>query len=215
MALPRPEVSSQRALNLASKLYSFEPRNISVVAELESYEDRNFLLKVQIAQAKKQTKCETKFVLKVLNPLMSSNTEALALTSKVFLFLNDKGVRCPLPQPSICGKYITWCRFPKIRQEASKWTGDEGFQVVDSTELPWPDLANQVDNDPSYHGSDNDFEVYAVQLFSFLPGKPLCEVKFNADLMYKFGLEIGNLHKVLKVLYNKYDVQPSNFKNHS
>lgn len=197
MAVPRPNIPLEKVIPLASKLFSFQSSKTSVVKELESYEDRNFLIKGEILpKADKQAEqatSEKTYVLKVLNPVVSRNIDSLILTSKTLSFLNAKGIKCPVPQPSISGKYIVWCRFPKTeeRGKVEKWTHKE--EILDDTEL------DSLRSIRSRYCDDNKTVVYAIQLFTFLPGKLLDGVKFNPDFMYNFGIEIGKLHKALKV----------------
>uniref|UniRef100_A0A6P8IZQ8 Hydroxylysine kinase n=1 Tax=Actinia tenebrosa TaxID=6105 RepID=A0A6P8IZQ8_ACTTE len=200
MAVPRPGISLEQAIPLASKLFSFQTLNTSVVTELESYEDRNFLLKGRITsdKADKQTN-ETEYVLKILNPVTSRRIGILNLTSKVLLYLNDRGIQCPIPQPSISGKYIIWCRFPKVGLEKAGTCTSEKGDIMDGTELvSYESNDSPVVNCSNDHYCDDNTVVYAIQLLTFIPGKLLCDVKFNADVMYKFGVAIGNLHKILK-----------------
>jgi hypothetical protein len=160
---------------------------------------------------------EKPYVLKVLNQLESQRTKLLNLTSKVLLFLNERGpgrgVECPVPQPSVFGTDIVWCRIPRKRSQNENkncefnetWSPKEHeIQLVlnagcGSNYIPCGGDSFYSQSHFSSVSTVDDGDVCAVRLFSYIPGDLLCDVKWTTELLVDLGTKIGNMHKIFKV----------------
>ncbi|KAI4467241.1 hypothetical protein MML48_2g00004590 [Holotrichia oblita] len=97
----RPQLTMDQAKQLVTKYYGFECESIS---ELDGYDDKNF--KVAVRGNHEQDKNE-QYVLKILNSLDSRTVDFIEGQNELLLYLFNKNITCPVPQPTITKSYYT------------------------------------------------------------------------------------------------------------
>ncbi|KAK3732904.1 hypothetical protein QZH41_012684, partial [Actinostola sp. cb2023] len=199
----RPLITKEQGITLAQTLFSLQisPLGLSVVQELDSYIDKNFLVKGRILESTIQDdtndKEEKRYVLKVLNSLASQYRDLLSIISDLLTFLNSKGVECPVPQTSTFGTRNVPCRILGPRQDEKDAHGNCTSPTECKCLMRGKEVAQGI-----HLASDIDGErmvdVCMVGMFSFVPGDILCDVKWTKELLIDLGAKIAHLHRILK-----------------
>ena len=183
-----------QALFLSDYLFGLKVADVSTVKELESYEDRNFYLKGEVPGTEGNSS-PSEFVLKVTNHCFSNQHGLISSQSLLMQFLADRGFKCPRPVQSRFGTTEVMCKIPKMKFIP---TCEEAAEE-ERSELPEADRCMGLG---IYAGEEYDpekFDICAVRLLPFIPGRVLCDVPWTAELLYNMGRWIGRVSSALQV----------------
>lgn len=170
LALIRPSVDKQEAIQLARSLYGLKITDPLLVKEFVSYDDRNFYMKGSLPEDTSDgeglQKSEKEFVLKILNHVDSQNMSVVNAQNEVLLYLTKYGFTCSVPARALNGEHTT------------------SLKSVDAE-------VDENENRPA--------RVYAVRLLSFVPGKLLKDVPCTSQLLFSLGRYVAKMHEALQV----------------
>lgn len=194
--MEQPCVSRVQSIELAKRLFGLEVIDKQATKELDSYDDRNFLLK-----GKLQRDCnaeEEYFVLKVFNSFVSRFNDSQEIQSDLLPLVNTSLIQCPVPQTSIYGKKYVVCRF-----KSSLKSDDNGAEKARSSSTVGS--VSPADESVDFfevvsHEKSNDVDSCIVQLLKFIEGDLLCDMEWEKELMMDFGTNIARLQELLKVI---------------
>ena len=190
----RPFITKQQSAVLAQKLFALQMSPQSTVKELDSYDDRNFLVKGRLEgpqQSGENENEENFYVLKVTNALMSKYRDLFEVLSVALDYISTKGMQCPVPVKSVfCNKLVP-CRL--LGQDRNDDIGNSSTldNYVDEKEITEGILLASNNN--------GDDSVCVVRMFTFVHGELLCEISWTNELLFDLGLKMAQLHKILKV----------------
>lgn len=105
--LIRPIVTKESAIQIFEKLYGLK---VSKITELNAYDDKNYHVLCDETKFDNPHITEVSkhgYVLKIVNSLDSKKTNVIEAQSELMLFLNKKGILCPLPVKCISGSYYS------------------------------------------------------------------------------------------------------------
>lgn len=110
LALIRPTVDTQRAIQLARTLYGLKISDPVFVKEFVSYDDRNFYMKGTLPDHDGEglQNSEDEFVLKILNHVDSENISSVNVQNEVLIYLKEQGFTCPVPARALNGEYTNY-----------------------------------------------------------------------------------------------------------
>ncbi|XP_014468097.1 PREDICTED: hydroxylysine kinase [Dinoponera quadriceps] len=102
----RPPVTGEIAAGLLERLYGMRATS---VRELDAYDDRNYHVLCEEAHANPHVaRPETAgYVLKVINSLDSLKSGVLEAQNELMIYLDQRGVRCPVPVRNLNGAYFS------------------------------------------------------------------------------------------------------------
>lgn len=101
----KPAIDSKTAVTLVEKLYRLK---VDSIVELDAYDDRNYRVKCSnLNEDDDIAVAEHGYVLKIVNALDSRNTDYIDAQTKIMLFLNDRGIVCPVPVKNSHGSYFS------------------------------------------------------------------------------------------------------------
>lgn len=102
----RPPCNSQTAVRLLEELYGL---NASSIIELNGYDDRNYhvICEESCTNLHITTISHYGYTLKIINSLDSQKTNVIEAQTEMLIFLNQRGIKCPLPVKNINGLYYT------------------------------------------------------------------------------------------------------------
>lgn len=100
----RPPTTNQTALWLLKQLYGL---NASSIVELNGYDDRNYhvICEESCTNPHITTISHHGYNLKIVNSLDSGKPDKLEAQTEMMIFLNQRGINCPLPVKNINGLY--------------------------------------------------------------------------------------------------------------
>lgn len=101
----RPVVGETTAAKLVLKLFGL---TVSSIKELNSYDDRNFLIQVEGVCQNPHIKelCPGGYILKITNSLDSKNSKIMEAQVEMMLFLHSRGFNVPKPEKNVTGSYL-------------------------------------------------------------------------------------------------------------
>ncbi|CAK9800193.1 Hydroxylysine kinase [Anthophora plagiata] len=102
----RPPVDDETATQLLKDFYGLFPSSIT---ELNAYDDRNYHVICDEPHVNPHVTTISKYgyVLKFMNALDSQKTDVIEAQTEMLIFLNQRGINCPLPVKSLFGEYYT------------------------------------------------------------------------------------------------------------
>lgn len=102
----RPPVTENTAVILLERLYGMTATS---VRELNAYDDRNYHVLCEESHMNPHvTKPEKNgYVLKVINSLDSRKINVIEAQNELMIFLNQRGICCPLPIKNLNGQYFS------------------------------------------------------------------------------------------------------------
>ncbi|BFZ01826.1 hypothetical protein BsWGS_04865 [Bradybaena similaris] len=113
----RPNLSGSRAATLVQDMYGM---SVSVVQELTSYDDQNFLVEEILSSSLPvgvKFAGSGRYVLKILNTLDSMKPQVTATQTEVILHAKSAGIPTPGLIPTVDGRYQFLLRLPKTGSE--------------------------------------------------------------------------------------------------
>ena len=105
--LIKPAVTKENVIRIMEKLYGL---NVSKITELNAYDDINYHVICNQTNFNNPYITEVSkdgYVLKIINSLDSKKTTMIEAQTELLLFLNTKGISCPLPVKCISGSYFS------------------------------------------------------------------------------------------------------------
>ncbi|KAI4467235.1 hypothetical protein MML48_2g00006765 [Holotrichia oblita] len=126
----RPQLTMDQAKQLVTKYYGFECESIS---ELDGYDDKNF--KVAVRGNHEQDKNE-QYVLKILNSLDSRTVDFIEGQNELLLYLFNKNITCPVPQPTITKSYYTIVQLESGKHIVRLMNYITGVTLLTASNLP-------------------------------------------------------------------------------
>ncbi|KAG0724729.1 Hydroxylysine kinase [Chionoecetes opilio] len=105
----RPVVGGEEAATLVQKIFGL---TVSSIKELNSYDDRNFYIKVEEGNKNPHIKelCPDGYVLKITNLLDSKKSEIIAAQVEMMCFLHSRGFKVPKPEKNVTGSHIIYAK---------------------------------------------------------------------------------------------------------
>jgi len=96
----KPDVTPEDVHRLVQQFYNLE---VTSVKELNSYDDRNFFIKVKDDSVlpDPNDKCPHGYLLKILNSLDSKSGALIEAQNQMMLFLNQHGILCSKPVKNV------------------------------------------------------------------------------------------------------------------
>lgn len=172
LALIRPSVDTQGAIQLACSLYGLRISDPLLVKEFVSYDDRNFYMKGTLPEhtndGERLQNSEDEFVLKILNHVDSANISSVNAQNEAMLYLKEQGFSCQVPARAVNGEYTTMCCL--------------------------------TSSDGGHEGKENlPARVNAIRLLSFVPGKLIKDVPCTPRLLFNLGRYVAEMNKALQV----------------
>lgn len=100
----KPKIDEKAAIALVEELYGFHVKKIN---ELNAYDDKNYHVLCDSENTNPHVSeiVEHGYVLKVLNSLDSRNVSFVEGQNEMMLFLNQRGVACPVPVKNLRGSF--------------------------------------------------------------------------------------------------------------
>lgn len=100
----RPPSNNQIAVRLLEELYGLKT---SSIIELNGYDDRNYhvICEESCTNSHITTISHHGYTLKIINSLDSQKTHVIEAQTEMLIFLNQRGINCPLPVKNIDGLY--------------------------------------------------------------------------------------------------------------
>ncbi|XP_033220105.1 hydroxylysine kinase [Belonocnema kinseyi] len=103
----KPILTQENAIEIVEKLYGLR---VSKITELNAYDDKNYHIignKQEFNNPYINEVSQDGYVLKIINSLDSKKTLMIEAQTELLLFLNKKGISCPLPVKCISGSYFS------------------------------------------------------------------------------------------------------------
>lgn len=103
----KPILTLENAIGIVEKLYGL---SVSKITELNAYDDKNYHIicnQQEFTNPHITEVSQDGYVLKIINSLDSKNTIMIEAQTELLLFLNKKGISCPLPVKCISGSYFS------------------------------------------------------------------------------------------------------------
>ena len=107
----KPMMTKESASEILEKVYGLKA---SKITELNSYDDKNYHVLCNENEYNNPYITEISndgYVLKIINSLDSVKTNVMEAQTELMLFLNEKGINCPLPVKCISGSYFSLQNF--------------------------------------------------------------------------------------------------------
>ncbi|XP_045581931.1 hydroxylysine kinase isoform X2 [Procambarus clarkii] len=169
----RPLVKQSDIPQLVNRIFGLTTVSVK---ELNSYDDKNFHIKVESTINNPHIKeiFPNGYVLKILNSMDSMNEKLVDAQNEAMLFLHSRGFNVPEPQKNIHGTFKTLERFSMSSDELVK---------------------NNV--------NEQLCGLHIVRLLTFIEGKILHQVPYTAELSFECGAYIAKLDNELKDFPNE------------
>ncbi|CAL7946133.1 unnamed protein product [Xylocopa violacea] len=102
----RPPGSKEIVSQILKELYSL---NATSIIELNAYDDRNYRILCEESHTNPHITTVSKhgYVLKIVNSLDSKKQHVIDAQTDMLIFLNQRGINCPLPVKNVRGLYYT------------------------------------------------------------------------------------------------------------
>lgn len=105
--LIKPMINEETAIKIVKKVYGLK---VSKITELNAYDDKNYHILCGEKEFDNQHIKEVSdvgYVLKIVNSLDSKKINVIEAQTEMMIFLNKKGIRCPMPVKCIDGRYFS------------------------------------------------------------------------------------------------------------
>lgn len=104
--LIRPPSNNQIAAQLLEEHYGLK---ISSIIELNGYDDRNYhvICEEWCTNSHIKTISHHGYILKIINTLDSQKIDVIEAQTEMLMFLNQRGINCPLPVKNVDGLYYS------------------------------------------------------------------------------------------------------------
>lgn len=119
----RPTMGKEVAIKLALRLFGL---TVTSIKELDSYDDRNYLIKVEGESTNPHIKEPSPdgYVLKITNSLDSNNSKIMASQGEMMLFLHSRGFKVPKPEKNVHGSHLSYAKI------SGEEVGEEGGENI-------------------------------------------------------------------------------------
>eukprot|EP00794_Sanderia_malayensis_P017047 gene17047-18764_t len=227
----RPCVSKALAICLASEIFDIvvASQDASVV-ELDSYEDKNFRLEVQIPNARSDDACisssrQSRYVvLKIMNAkatyLQCGLPDAVdaAMEQLKSLSEEENGIECPVALPAKNGGPMK--TLVSISTPTSSISDDVLSLLESNVVKSFDSAADSNDDDGIRFGLDDRGErvvilKHYVRLLTYVPGVTLASVPITEQLLFEVGALVARVvakleafsHPALQSTYSIWNIQ--------
>ncbi|XP_045102821.1 hydroxylysine kinase-like isoform X2 [Portunus trituberculatus] len=119
----RPVLGKEAPTMLALKLFGL---TVTSIKELDSYDDRNYLIKVEGESSNPHIKEPSPdgYVLKVTNSLDSKKSKIMAAQVEMMLFLHSRGFKVSKPEKNVHGSHLIYAKI------SGDEVGEEGGENI-------------------------------------------------------------------------------------